>query len=409
MIKEILDRALEIYTQKKERRGGISKEEFDSAKQELERITAKPKDSVIDFVTRATPFLRNSRLVAEIKDDDKISEIISDDYPFIWNEHILKKMVVCPKELQNCGKQIIYIAPHKSTFDSLLIGGALYQNNYTFPIFAAGENLFEKKFSEFLLSSLNAFKLKRDQKEWTTDYFRLVNSYMQANIENKTPFMFFPEGTRSRDGKFKPFKRGLVKLALDSYLSSEKDLEDLLFIPIGTAYTSVFEDSKFSKNKKGSASKLTLIGDLVNILKNQGDKYIKFGNPISLNGFVKENGLEGKNSSLISKKILPYLRNEVISTCPVLYTDFLYWEMNELFKGHGGEIVRKNLEKYVDQMVEHVNSGGNIRVIPNETLEESLDRMKKRGFIKKNNGIITLLNPSVMEFYSNKLTSSYLE
>ena len=249
MIKEILDRALEIYTIDKEKRGEANKENILDAKIELERIAARPSDKWINFVTKATPFLRNSRLVAEINSENGCEEIISEKYPVIKDEKILESMVTSPKNLEECGKPIIYIAPHKSNFDSLLVGGALYQNNYPFPIFAAGENLFNKKFSNYLLTNLSAFKLKRDQREWTADYFRLMNAYIQANIEEKVPIMLFPEGTRSRNGKFGKFNRGLIKLALDSYLNSEKDLGDLLFVPLGIAYTTIFEDVKFSKNK----------------------------------------------------------------------------------------------------------------------------------------------------------------
>ena len=410
MVEKILDRALEIYTIEKENRREANKENILSAKCELARVAARPSDRWINFVTKATPFLRNSRLIAEVNGENGVEEVISEGYPVIDDEKILESMITSPKSLEECDKPIIYIAPHKSNFDSLLVGGTLYQNNYPFPIFAAGENLFNKKFSNYLLTNLSSFKLKKDQREWTADYFRLMNAYIQANIEEKVPIMLFPEGTRSRSGEFGKFNRGLIKLALDSYLNSKKDLGDLLFVPLGIAYTTIFEDVKFSQNKKGRSAKLNLIKDLANMLRNQGKNYIKIGEPYSLNEFVEENELQGKSGSVISKKILPSLRDKVISTSPVLYSDFVHWEMNELFKQHGGKISQKKLGEYVDETIEQVmNENSELNVIQNETLEESLDRMKKRRFIKKNNGDFDLLNASVMEYYSNKLATSYLE
>ena len=309
------------------------------------------------------------------------------------------------EELNQQKKAVVYISNHVSNFDSLTIGSQLFLNNYPYPIFAAGENLFTNKVSNYLLKSCGALKLKRKITTRDKEYMNLIGAYLRANLEEQIPLMIFPEGTRSRDGKIGEFKRGIISLTLDSYFKNT-NLEDILFVPLGIAYSKVPEDKYFLKNNSSKAQKKNLIKDFWKMRKNPNPIYLRMGKPISTKEFFDEyTPTNEKLINSISKDFASYLRLKTTTIIPILTEDIINHSITEMQEK---EIHLEDLKENVKNTTDKLREDFSKNMITNwNSLEETISELSNRGLIKKTKEKIKILNKDVIKYYANKITEFY--
>ncbi len=310
-------------------------------------------------------------------------------------------------ELSQPKKPIVYISNHVSNLDSLIIGSQLFLNDYPYPIFAAGENLFTNKISSYLLKSCGAFKLKRNIRTSDKEYMNLIGAYLRSNLEEQIPLMIFPEGTRSRDGKIGEFKRGLISLTLNSYFKNKekKELEDILFVPLGIAYSKVPEDTYFLNNNS-KAQRKNLIKDFWEMRKNPEPIYLRMGKAISTKDLFEEYTPTNKELiNSISKDFASYLRLKTITVVPILTEDIINHSIMEMQEK---EIHLEDLKEKVRDTTNKLRKNFSKNMISNwNSLEETISEMSNKGLIKRTKEKIKVLNKDVIKYYANKITEFY--
>ncbi len=100
----------------------------------------------------------------------------------------------------------ILASNHSSHLDTMVLGSILPSRlrNHVFPL-AAGDFFFDKPAnSAFTALFINALPIWRDN--FSEDDLAILRKLL---IEEKSIFILFPEGTRSRDGKMAMFKHGI--------------------------------------------------------------------------------------------------------------------------------------------------------------------------------------------------------
>lgn len=105
------------------------------------------------------------------------------------------------------GQSYIVVSNHQSLFDILVLAGWLGIDLR----WVAKASL--KKVPMFGIASVKMDHIFIDRSNPQAALETLDNA--KKNIVNGTSAMFFPEGTRSRDGNLKAFKKGAFKMALD--------------------------------------------------------------------------------------------------------------------------------------------------------------------------------------------------
>jgi 1-acyl-sn-glycerol-3-phosphate acyltransferase len=115
---------------------------------------------------------------------------------------------------------------HISALDPPLIGSAIRRDMYFF----AKIELFRNFLFGALIKSLNAFPVRRgeaDRQSW-----KMAKSLLKAG----KLLLFFPEGTRSKDGRLQPGKPGMARLAfaagvpvVPAVISGSNRLRDVFF------------------------------------------------------------------------------------------------------------------------------------------------------------------------------------
>lgn len=100
----------------------------------------------------------------------------------------------------------IIASNHASYLDPILLGISLHRAlNYM-----ARENLFRRRFSDFIMRSVHAFPVKRND----SDYGAMRKAL--SLLEEGKPLVIFPEGTRSKDKELRKGKPGIGFMAVRS-------------------------------------------------------------------------------------------------------------------------------------------------------------------------------------------------
>ena len=113
---------------------------------------------------------------------------------------------------------------------------------------------------------------------------------------------FFIEGGRSRSGRMRQPRLGLLNTIVSAFLKGTK--RDLLFVPVSITYENVVEDRTFGEENTGRSKPkenlLALLRARKIFSKSYGEVILNFGKPISLSKFVQENDESNPGSSKLS-------------------------------------------------------------------------------------------------------------
>jgi glycerol-3-phosphate O-acyltransferase len=192
------------------------------------------------------------------------------------------------------GHEIIYVPCHRSHMDYLLLTYIIYHQGLVTPRIAAGINLnfwpagpiFRKAGAFFIRRSFGGQRL----------YSTIFREYLGLLFERGYPVKYYPEGGRSRTGKILPPKTGMFAMTLQSMLRGIH--RPLSIVPVYLGYEHVMEVATYHKELSGSKKeKESIFGVIKAIrnLRNYGNGYVNFGQPINLNQFLTTQVPEWKN------------------------------------------------------------------------------------------------------------------
>ena len=193
---------------------------------------------------------------------------------------------------QLVGKEpVFFIANHISNADHLPILFGLNRARLISPVVIGGSNLY-RGISEKILPKLNVCQLKRDDMiekkiKWLgnpiyIETFKQHNQYLWLHNE---PYLFYPEGGRSRSGKILKPKVGIIKNVLEFV---EKTRRSVYFVPLSLSYTCVPEDLAIEESRKGvNISYGDIIQQLVKLNREYGRfkdtaTYVNLGLPMKV-------------------------------------------------------------------------------------------------------------------------------
>jgi glycerol-3-phosphate O-acyltransferase len=142
---------------------------------------------------------------------------------------------------------IILVPTHFSNLDSVMIGFAMDYIGMPAFQYGAGLNLFNSKIFALFMGNLGAYKLDRRKKN--SIYLETLKQYSKTNILAGAHTIFFPGGTRSRNGEIENnLKLGLLGTVIDAqrehYEKNPVNLAPKIYVvPLVLSYNFVLEAS----------------------------------------------------------------------------------------------------------------------------------------------------------------------
>ncbi len=191
------------------------------------------------------------------------------------------------RELAHDGHEIIYVPCHRSHMDYLLLTYIILQEGLVIPRIAAGINLnfwpagpiFRKGGAFFIRRSFAGNRL----------YSTIFREYLGLLFERGYSVKYYTEGGRSRTGRLLNPKTGMLAMTIQSLLRGID--RPLTLVPVYLGYEHVMEVGTYHKELSGSEKKKESIFGVLKAIKNlrnYGNGYVNFGEPININSFLNE-------------------------------------------------------------------------------------------------------------------------
>ncbi len=184
--------------------------------------------------------------------------------------------------------EIVYVPCHRSHVDYLLLSYIVYHQGLSLPHVAAGINL-NIPFVGGILRRGGAFYLRRSFKG-NRLYAAVFNAYLRQILARGHAIEYFVEGGRSRTGRLRSPKSGMLAMTVSSYLREPRI--PVVFVPVYFGYEKLIEGGAFI-SEMGGASKqkeslLGLFRSIKSLREYFGKVYVNIGQPIRLNDLLEQ-------------------------------------------------------------------------------------------------------------------------
>ncbi len=273
---------------------------------------------------------------------------------------------------------VFYAPTHRTHLDSVELAYALYFKGFPIPRAAAASVLMSNPIWGAYLRALGAYVVDRENTR-NILYLEVLTQYNTMMLESGIPALAYPEGTRSRDGKFQPIKTGLLSTALDAFRESGKEIA---IIPITISHEWVPEDLYFLGQEKDT--------NFISFGFRRGRVYFDFGKPILVSTFIKSSEATTEIAKIIQKEWKYHFRIQE------------HFIIARLLYNHLGKDNKEQLLKEIQLFVNNY-PGTLVTKDINKIYKKGINILKKRKIIKITNTSIEILNPSLLEYYSNMI------
>ncbi|MGA7122068.1 MAG: 1-acyl-sn-glycerol-3-phosphate acyltransferase [Polyangiaceae bacterium] len=216
---------------------------------------------------------------------------------------------------------LVLLPSHKSHMDYLALAWILYRHKLPLPLIAAGDNLNFFPMGP-IFRRAGAFFIRR---KFAGDrlYAAVVDAYMRRLIKDGWPLEFFLEGGRSRTGKLRPPKLGLLSIVVDAALGVPT--HTTWFCPVSIGYERFVDEKalvhELTGGEKPKEDARAVMRSMELLLGRYGRLSVQFGKPMSLHDVLHELDSRSKPEDLTT--MTPGRRRAVI-------TRLAYSVMNEI-------------------------------------------------------------------------------
>ncbi|SHI02776.1 glycerol-3-phosphate 1-O-acyltransferase PlsB [Ferrimonas marina] len=191
------------------------------------------------------------------------------------------------RQLSQDGHEVVFVPCHRSHMDYLLLSYVIYQQGMVPPHIAAGVNLnfwpagpiFRRGGAFFIRRSFKGNKL----------YSTIFREYLDQLFKRGYSVEYFCEGGRSRTGRLLPPKTGMIAMTVNSVMRGME--RPVTLVPVYLGYDHVMEVASYHKELKGKKKEKESawqIFSAIRKLRNYGQGYVNFGDPITIHQFINE-------------------------------------------------------------------------------------------------------------------------
>jgi glycerol-3-phosphate O-acyltransferase len=224
------------------------------------------------------------------------------------------------QELYKLGQDhsLVFLPSHKSNADHLVLQYALYENDFPPNHTAGGTNLDFLPVGPMIRRS-GIFFIRREFKD-NEPYKFVLRQYLDYLVEKRFPLEWYLEGGRSRTGKLREPRYGLLSYVVDAYIRGLVD--DVVLIPVSIAYDQISDIASYAAEQQGVGKEKEgatwLVRTISSLRHKYGAIYLRFGTPISLSASVRQGvDLSAEEGRLVVPKIAFEVSKRINDATPI--------------------------------------------------------------------------------------------
>ncbi len=177
---------------------------------------------------------------------------------------------------------IVFLPAHRSNLDRLSLQFMLWENDLPPNHTAGGININFFPVGP-LLRRTGVFFIRRSFRD-NHLYKIVLRAYIDYLIEKRFPLEWYLEGGRSRSGKMRTPRLGLLNYVVDSLRRGKA--EDIKLIPVSIVYDQIHDVPDYAREAQGRGKEKEGFGWFIRAVRSlrrrYGDIHIRFGEPISV-------------------------------------------------------------------------------------------------------------------------------
>jgi glycerol-3-phosphate O-acyltransferase len=177
---------------------------------------------------------------------------------------------------------LVFLPSHKSNLDHLVLMYVLYENGFPPNHTAGGINMNFFPVGP-LVRRAGVFFIRRSFKD-NEPYKFVLKRYLDFLLAKRFPLEWFIEGGRSRSGKMRAPRFGMLAYVADSFRRGSCD--DVVLVPVSIAYDQIHDIGDYAAEQKGAAKQRESFGWFLRALRTMRRRYgrihLNLGEPLSL-------------------------------------------------------------------------------------------------------------------------------
>ncbi|MFN8195305.1 MAG: 1-acyl-sn-glycerol-3-phosphate acyltransferase [Nocardioidaceae bacterium] len=195
-------------------------------------------------------------------------------------------------ELRDLGRKqsLVFLPNHRSYLDPLVLRTALAGHGFPPNHVLGGINLAMWPMSELGRRSGLIF-IRRSTRDDPV-YPAMMRLYFGYLLRQHANLEWYFEGGRTRTGKLRPPKMGVLRYLVDAFVANGTDADDVALVPVSIVYDQQAEVKALSFEESGGAKTPESLGWLVDFARAQsrtrGRAHVRFGPPVSLRDALDE-------------------------------------------------------------------------------------------------------------------------
>ena len=187
-------------------------------------------------------------------------------------------------EVRRLGRQhtLVFLPSHRSYLDPLVLRPALLDNGFPPNHVMGGINVSFWPLGP--IARRSGFVFIRRSFSDNEIYKWALREYMGYLVRKRFNLEWYIEGGRSRTGKLRPPRYGLLTYLVEAFLGSGVD--DVSLVPVSITYDQLYEVGAMADEARGAKKKAESLSWLVGYVRAQGSQrgkvHLAFGEPVSL-------------------------------------------------------------------------------------------------------------------------------
>ncbi len=285
---------------------------------------------------------------------------------------------------------LVFLPSHKSNFDHLVFQHVLYENELPLNHTAGGINM-----NFFLIGPLlrraGIFFIRREFKD-NEPYKFVLRQYLDYLLEKRFALEWYVEGGRSRSGKLREPRLGLLAYVADSYQRGIAD--DVVLVPVSIAYDQITDVSAYTAEQRGQKKEkesfLWAIKFIASLRRKNGNIYIRFGEPLAMSEQIPRTlDLDAPEGRLALPKLAFEVSTRINDVTPITPVSLV--TMALLSKPHHGFSADETLDVLEPflQFVQERNLpvAGDITLDDAEAAMATLEQLASNGVLHRTDGL----------------------